>query len=364
MATNLPSSALGYRPALDGIRAVAVIAVLAGHSGWMSGGFLGVDVFFALSGFLITSLLLDEFDARGTIALSLFYARRALRLLPALSLFLVVCTGITLSTVPPEFGPLALQQAAVVAFYIANWAWAFGLSTGILGHTWSLAIEEQFYLLWPLALFGILRLGVRRGIILGVTLAGITVGVLWRMVMVQTGASLLHVHQGTDTHGDALLIGCAAALAVRMTSSWIRGVGWASAAVLVTLFTGATFPDDYLYRHASTVTAAVSAVLIIDIVQRPKSWLGRGFAAQPLAALGRMSYGVYLWHFPVFFYCGALAYAGATPAPWPAHAVAWGTTMAAAILSYVALERPILAFKATVRPASVAVRAGLIAKEA
>src|SRR5215470_12845881 len=126
MTTPTTRSPLGYRPALDGIRAVAVIAVLAGHSGWLSGGFLGVDVFFALSGFLITRLLTDEYDATGSIVLSLFYARRALRLLPALLVLVVVCTAILLATLPAEFGPLALQEASAVVFYIANWAWVFG----------------------------------------------------------------------------------------------------------------------------------------------------------------------------------------------------------------------------------------------
>src|SRR6266478_5921498 len=116
---------LGYRPALDGVRAVAILAVLARHSGLLPAGYLGVDIFFALSGFLITSLL-------------------------------IVCTIVHLATLPPEWGPLALQQAAVVLFYVANWAWAIGLPLGLYSHAWSLAIEEQFYVLWPLALLGLL----------------------------------------------------------------------------------------------------------------------------------------------------------------------------------------------------------------
>src|SRR5262249_53898603 len=161
VVTSASTAPLGHRPALDGIRGVAVIAVLAGHSGWLSGGFLGVDAFFALSGFLITRLLTDEDDATGSIALSLFYARRWPRLLPALLVLVVVCTTILLTTVPTEFGPLALQEASAVVFYIANWAWVFGLPLGIYGHTWSLGIEEQFYLLWPLGLLALLRAGIR-----------------------------------------------------------------------------------------------------------------------------------------------------------------------------------------------------------
>src|SRR6267143_6402385 len=134
---------LGYRPALDGVRAVAILAVLARHSGLLPAGYLGVDIFFALSGFLITSLLVAEYAAPGTIALRLFYARRALRLLPALLGLLIVGTIVHLATLPPEWGPLALQQAAVVLFYVANWAWAIGLPLGLYSHAWSLAIEED-----------------------------------------------------------------------------------------------------------------------------------------------------------------------------------------------------------------------------
>jgi peptidoglycan/LPS O-acetylase OafA/YrhL len=349
MTNTARPSPIGYRPALDGIRAVAVLAVLAGHSGWLSGGFLGVDVFFALSGFLITTLLTEEYDASGSIALSLFYARRALRLLPALLLLVVVCTGILLATLPAELGPLALHEAAAVVFYLANWAWVFGLPLGIYGHTWSLGIEEQFYLLWPLALLALIRAGIGRAGLAGITLVAAGLGVLWRIALLHAGASLLHLHQGLDTHGDALLIGCATALAIRAGLTRTGGVGWGSSALLVILFCSAAFPDDYVHRHVSTLAALAAAMLIADVMLRPCSWLARGLAVQPLAALGRISYGVYLWHFPVFYMYGALAYAGARPASWTAAVAAWTTTLAVAGVSYVAFERPILAFKATVR---------------
>ncbi|TME36664.1 MAG: acyltransferase [Chloroflexi bacterium] len=108
----IPAFSLGYRPALDGLRAVSILAVLSRHSGWLSGGYLGVDVFFALSGFLITALLTEEYGLTGMIKLRLFYARRALRLLPALAVCVLICEIVLLATLPPEFGPLALQQGA------------------------------------------------------------------------------------------------------------------------------------------------------------------------------------------------------------------------------------------------------------
>lgn len=327
-----------------------MLAVLAGHSGWLSGGFLGVDVFFALSGFLITTLLTEEYDANGSIGLSFFYARRALRLLPALLLLVLVCTGALLATIPAELGPLALQEAAVVVFYVANWAWMFDLPLGIYGHTWSLGIEEQFYLLWPLALLGLMRAGVRRGRLVWIAIVAAGIGALWRSALVHADASLVHLHQGFDTHGDALLIGCATALAIRAGLTRTASVGWASTALLALLFAWARFPDDYLHRHVSTLAALAAAMLIADVVMRPGSWLTRGLGVRPLAALGRISYGVYLWHFPLFYMCGALAYAGAPPAQWTAPIAAWTATFAVAGLSYVLLECPILAFKATVRP--------------
>lgn len=335
-----------------------MIAVLAGHSGWLSGGFLGVDVFFALSGFLITTLLTHEYDTTGSITLSLFYARRALRLLPALLLLVVLCTAILLATVPAEFGPLALQEASAVVFYIANWAWVFGLPLGIYGHTWSLGIEEQFYLLWPLGLLALLRAGLRSGMLVVITIAAAGFGVLWRVALVHSDASLLHLHQGLDAHGDALLIGCAAALAIRSGMTFTRGAGMASIVLLAILLRAATFPDDYLHHHVSTLAAVAAALLIADVVVRPHSWLARGLAIFPLVSIGRISYGVYLWHFPVFYMYGTLAYAGARIAPWTTAVAAWATTFAVATVSYAVLERPILVFKATVRRSTGTSRAG------
>jgi acyltransferase-like protein len=211
MRAATPSGfSLGYQPALDGLRAVSIVAVLAHHSHWLSGGYLGVDVFFTLSGFLITALLTEEFARTGTITLRLFYARRALRLLPALLVLVVVCAGTLLATVP-EYGPLVLHQAAAVLFYVANWAWVIDVPLGVLSHTWSLGVEEQFYLLWPCALLVMLRVSSpRRLFAMTLVLAG--AGAAWRHALVQAGARFEHIQRGLDAHGDALLIGCALSL--------------------------------------------------------------------------------------------------------------------------------------------------------
>ena len=339
---------LGYRPPLDGVRAIAIIAVLACHCEWLQSGYLGVDMFFALSGFLITSLLLEEYAATGTITLRLFYARRALRLLPALLGFLVVWTTVFLATVPAEYGPLALHEAAAVLFYVANWAWLIGLPLGMYSHTWSLAIEEQFYVLWPLALFGLLRIVRRSRAIATIVLVIAGAGVVWRFALVRAQASFEHIYQGLDAHGDGLLIGCAASLLLSAGAfGHGRAVGLLGATGLAALFVLARYPYDYLYNHTSTLAAIATALLVVHVVSVPSSWLAQGLAARPLTALGRISYGVYLWHFPVFYYCGALAMNGWHPSQ-PAVLLGWVATLAVASASYFIIERPALALKSRV----------------
>src|SRR5438128_1629254 len=149
-----PLGALGYRPGLDGIRALAILLVLSFHSGLLGGGFLGFYCFFVLSGFLITGLLFEEWDRRYWISLAGFYVRRMRRLFPAL-LLTIVGVGLVYFSVPGvEHGIGYWPTVASVALYSSNWLAAFGghhtwASLGLLGHTWSLGIEEQFYLVWP-----------------------------------------------------------------------------------------------------------------------------------------------------------------------------------------------------------------------
>jgi peptidoglycan/LPS O-acetylase OafA/YrhL len=210
---------LGYRPALDGLRAVAVLAVLTYHVGWIPGGFLGVDVFFMLSGFLITTLLCEEHARTGTISIRRFYVRRARRLLPALVLFLLICGGILFVTRPSAFWPTLGGNLLGVLSYGANWLIIYWRGLGVFGHTWSLAIEEQFYLAWPLLLLGLLR-GARPRLIVAGLVTAAAGSLAWRLALALDGASFARLYAATDTHADGLLVG--AALAV-----WLhhRGVG-------------------------------------------------------------------------------------------------------------------------------------------
>src|SRR5882672_4708854 len=339
---------LGYHPALDGIRAISILAVMLYHSGLIHGGFLGVDVFFTLSGFLITTLLIEEHAAAGRIALRDFYCRRALRLLPALVPVVIVSGVAMIATAGPDrVVGMSLFVLAVI-FYVANWAAIAGLPQGMLGHAWSLSIEEQFYLVWPPVLALLLA-----------TLGSI----LLRYHLAVSGATGRRFYLGTDAHADPILIGCATACLV----SWgyIRGGGdpsastrprWQAAplaaAVLVAVLVMARLPDDYARRGASTIVAVAAGILIVDVL-RPGSRLAPLLAWSPLVWIGKRSYALYLWHLPVFFLAGAL-WASGILEYLPSRIVpAWVITFAMAAASYRWIEAPALRLKSrfAARPA-------------
>ncbi|MDQ1519575.1 MAG: hypothetical protein QOI55_648, partial [Actinomycetota bacterium] len=245
-ATAPPTPRFGYNPALDGIRAFAILAVLGFHYTFrrrllMPGGYLGVDAFFVLSGFLITTLLLAEHSRKSRISLRAFYARRALRLLPLLAVVLVVAIIVNIVASPLSEGRPSRQAITAAAFYYANWFHLrpAGSELGFLAATWSLSIEEQFYLVWPLLFIGMLRVGLRKGTLFAVTLAAAAASALWRLYLVtnhptkksfvdfyvlltgqlprrvQSIAEGSHgdrVYFGSDTRADMLLVGCALAI--------------------------------------------------------------------------------------------------------------------------------------------------------
>ena len=297
-----PTPLRGHVLPLDGLRAVAVGLVLLVHisNRRFPGGDVGVDIFFVLSGFLITSILLKEWRARGSIHLGAFYLRRALRLMPAL-VFMVL--GDLLMTLLLGGGSAHPVLDAVAALtYTMDFVRAASdyHSWTTLGHTWSLAVEEQFYLLWPWLLLGLLRLGQTwRLPAIGLTVAAIAV---WRWHLLHTAPDFARVYFGFDTRADELLIGCA--LSIWLSQAGSRAyVGhlaraWPAAVLLIGVFVLRGAPSDPLALTCAMVGIGLcAAMVILSLSQRPTTLLGRALSVPPLVRLGQWSYGIYLWHF-------------------------------------------------------------------
>jgi peptidoglycan/LPS O-acetylase OafA/YrhL len=343
-------TALGHRPALDGVRAIAVALVvlgpvddilLPGGRDPLPGGFLGVDVFFVLSGFLITRLLLDERTTTGRVSLGGFYLRRAARLLPAVALLLV---GHALWVTFADVGvtrAMEVDSLLVVGLYVSNWAnqlhrdLAFGL-----GHLWSLSVEEQFYLVWPFLIWATRR---RPGWLWAVIGIGVGVAVGVRHHLWAGDVHWLLIYIRTDARMDSLLVGCALGLAHhrgwldRVATPVRRTVGGAGLAVVVGSALAFQPDRSVLYGAGFTAIAAASAALIAAVLE-PGWWLHRWLSLRPLRALGRVSYGVYLWHVPVFL---AVAHAWPDGPGAAVVAVALLTTSVAVVASWTVVERPV-----------------------
>jgi peptidoglycan/LPS O-acetylase OafA/YrhL len=304
---------LGYRPALDGVRGVAIAIVVAFHAfGWPTAGTLGVDLFFVLSGFLITTLLLEEGARSGQIDIRAFYLRRARRLLPALFALLVPFLLIALAAIlfRGRFPSSLVLGLGAALTYTSNVVAAVDPSAvpAALIHLWSLAAEEQFYIVWPLLLIVLLRRGGIRFIsrALGVLLV---LAVFYRLQLLLRGASIDRVYYEPDTHADSLLIGCAfGCYFVRDRLPWFiaseraRGVSIALSLVAVAaaaLVLGRV-PSRLAYEAQLVPTAfAIAAGVLVVCAALGGSTVARALGAGPIVFLGRISYSVYLWHLPL-----------------------------------------------------------------
>jgi peptidoglycan/LPS O-acetylase OafA/YrhL len=332
---------LAHVPALDGLRGVAVVGVLAFHLGHLRGGFLGVDLFFVLSGFLITSLLLAEHDAEGRVGLGAFWARRARRLLPAL-LLLLIAIAVYAATDPPEVALGALRGDALATLgYVANWHatvadhgyWDLFTAPSLLAHTWSLAIEEQLYVLWPLVVVVALRFGRRA--LLGTT---VVLGVASAVAMVivhGAGDDTSRVYFGTDTRAAAVLVGAALAIwgAKRLPYAPIVGVVAAIGLGIAWCTVGGTTGG--LYEGGFALCSVAGALVLAGSMQPGP--LATVFSLRPLRHLGAISYGVYLWHWPVFVVLDARTDLDG----WTLLAAKLALTFAISEASYHLLELPI-----------------------
>jgi peptidoglycan/LPS O-acetylase OafA/YrhL len=370
-----PERRSGIR-ALDGLRAIAVGLVLAGHGGipGVGGGFIGVDVFFVLSGFLITSLLLDELGRTGRIELTGFWIRRARRLLPAL--VLMVLTVAAARELLPSQALTGLRNDAIAAFlWVANWRFVAqktdyftqGAPPSPLQHTWSLGVEEQYYFVWPIVLIAVtLLLAARARRYFGRATVGgarfatfvvATVGALASAalaIVLASNTTRDRIYFGTDTRAQALLTGAAAAaLLVRDWPSLNRGwcligtrwgrrvarflplLGVAGLAAATHYATGSAGE----FRHGLLIGVAIASVVVIaPVAMEQRGAIARVLALPPLVWLGTVSYGVYLWHWPIF-----LALNGERTG-WsglPLFAARCAATVAVAATSWWLIERPI-----------------------
>jgi peptidoglycan/LPS O-acetylase OafA/YrhL len=341
-------------PALDGIRGIAVLLVLLFHlrvPGFHA-GFIGVDLFFVLSGFLITSLLLEEIRRTGRISVPAFWARRARRLLPALVLVLLVVGIVTWFTATYTERAAIRGDLLATTGYVANWhlisTSTYFADVGVdspLEHTWSLGIEEQFYLVWPLLVFAVAALAIRprRGIavlaLLGATASAVALALLW------SSGDPERAYMGTDARIFEPLLGAAGAAFVaspggrarlERSGSWVVAAG--AAAILVSLV--AIPPGDRMYALGGAVLVSMGALAIVAPM-----WIGAGGAAsaplswRPLAWIGVVSYGAYLWHWPIVLWLGVRE-------PGADHLilrqiVAAMLTFGLAALSFYAAEEPI-----------------------
>jgi peptidoglycan/LPS O-acetylase OafA/YrhL len=360
-----PASETSRIVGIDGLRALAVLGVMVFHADWLhaQGGFFGVDLFFVISGFLITRLLLAELDRSGTISFRAFYLRRARRILPAM---FAVIAGAALAAVvlAPDALPLLRVDALASALFVTNWHFIFQQLSyfeyigrqPLLQHLWSLAIEEQFYLLWPLIVLALASRGGRRVLgVVAVALAAASaawMGVLADRLGFPESMDIGRVYFGTDTHAMGLLAGAALAAAAPGISAWAHGtgedgggvrrtgmlLGIAGLAGTLFLFSQVSENHPWLYPWAFVASAVFSmAAIVACLMPGP---FGALLDAQPLRWIGERSYGIYLWHWPVFMLTRPGVDIELTQGP--AFALRCALTFALAAASYRFIEAPIL----------------------
>src|SRR3954471_18171385 len=342
--------------ALDGLRGLAVIAVLLFHAGKMRGGFLGVDLFFALSGFLITSLLLADVDRHGRVGLVEFWGRRFRRLLPAVLLLLVAVTviGTIVASIPERAA--TVDDGPWAQLYLANWHaiaahrdyWASFELPRMFGHLWSLAIEEQFYVVWPVIVGSIAwrAKNVHRAVLVFCIVAS-SLSLLW-MIALFNPADPTRVYIGTDTRASSLLLGALFATApmrsgVARVVARLGGMLSAAVGVIAAVIGTAWFVVDgpssrWLFHGGLFLHSLLSALLVALCAASPRARASRWIGWAPLAFVGVLSYSLYLWHWPIY---ALLTERRTHLSGWSLFGVRVAVSFAAAAISKVLIEDPV-----------------------
>lgn len=354
---------IGYVPEFDGLRGLSLLVVVISHGvilypvrRWslIPGGFLGLDMFFVLSGFLITALLLREQSMTETLDFGAFYKRRLRRLLPALLTLLVFhwCYAVFAGY------PKQVERGTLlsVCFYYLNWKIATGGEVVLdLRHLWSLSVEEQFYMVWPLAIATALHLRRPFWFVASALLMLIVSVAVNRAILFAHGMQWVPLYNRTDTRGDAILVGALTA------QIWVRcrspGRHLAAAATIASLFLawclaflGPARPS--LYQGLFTVIAFAWGIIVLAVLESDW-WVSAFLRWQPLRVLGRVSYGAYLWHLPVLI---MVKRHGAGLPPVLRFTTAFAALAAVTSLSWVLIERRFLSLKGSTAPGSRIVR--------
>jgi peptidoglycan/LPS O-acetylase OafA/YrhL len=362
---------LAYLPALDGVRACAVVAVMLFHGGipHMDGGFMGVDAFFVLSGFLITSLLVGEWRQTLSIKLGAFWARRARRLLPALLLMLLFVAFFASVIVPKgTYGALRLDALATL-LYVSNWHFILVNSnyfnetaaSSPLLHTWSLAVEEQFYVIWPLVVLAVMYFTRSLRALFALCCAAAIASAIWMYLLYDGGLNTNRAYLGTDTRSQCLFIGCALAVGLVLLSHraheegrlakgelWrpegatsralcaLLGVIGAAGAIALWVLT--TSVSSFPYSGGFFLIGLAVACIILSAVAAPRSLVPRVLSLTPVRYVGRISYGLYIWHWPIFIW---LDHARTGLDGYQLFALRVLVTFAVSVVSFHLIERPI-----------------------
>ncbi|MBC1473180.1 acyltransferase family protein [Listeria grandensis] len=346
-----------YVPSIDGLRALAVIAVIAYHLsfGWASGGFLGVDIFFVLSGYLITNILLTEWEKNERINLKKFWIGRFRRLIPAVYLMIVVVVVFAVIFNRPLLATLR-GDATASFLYMSNWWFifhnvsyfdSFGMASP-LKNLWSLAIEEQFYIIWPLFLFGALKFIKKPAIILRIIVIAAIISAIVMAILYSPDGDPSRVYYGTDTRAFGLLLGGALAFVWPFTrlspnipmagKITVNLAGTISVAIFAFCVATVNEYDSFLYRGGMFLIA-INAIVMIATIAHPASYLSKLFSFKPLRWIGVRSYGIYLWHYPIITLTTPITEVG-TPSLGRA-ALQVAATLIIAELSYRYVETPI-----------------------